>query len=396
MNVQGCEFEQAKIRAAELLGRVDLIRTRNPDGARDEMPREQQRNGATPPGCRLADYAESKRLPIEFLRSIGLTEINYQGAPAIRIPYFAADDSESAVRFRIALDGKDRFRWRTGAKRCLYGLNRITDSASYVVIVEGESDAQTLWRHAFLALGLPGAGNWNERRDATLLAGVPTIFIVIEPDCGGDTVVEWVRRSSIAPRVRLVRLRDAKDPSGLYLAESEAFPAAFQRALDEAEPYRAIADREAHAEATRAAQAAGDLVIEPDILDRFAAELERAGLVGEAQIGKVLFLALTTRLFNRPVSVAVKGPSSGGKSFVVEVVLRFFPEAAYFERTAMSDRALAYSDEDFRHRHLVIYEAAGMTSDIASYLIRSLLSEGRILYELVEKTKDGHQVAADR
>jgi hypothetical protein len=55
----------------------------------------------------------------------------------------------------------------------------------------------------------------------------------------------------------------------------------------------------------------------------------------------------------------------------------------------MSDRALAYSDEDFRHRHFVIYEAAGMASDIASYLIRSLLSEGRIVYELVEKTKDG-------
>jgi hypothetical protein len=55
----------------------------------------------------------------------------------------------------------------------------------------------------------------------------------------------------------------------------------------------------------------------------------------------------------------------------------------------MSERALAYSDEDFRHRHLVIYEAAGMAGDIASYLIRSLLSERRIRYELVEKTKDG-------
>jgi hypothetical protein len=70
-------------------------------------------------------------------------------------------------------------------------------------------------------------------------------------------------------------------------------------------------------------------------------------------------------------------------------VLRFFPLSAYWERTALSDRALAYSDEDFRHRHLVIYEAAGVASDIATYLIRSLLSEGRIRYEVVEKTKDG-------
>ena len=55
----------------------------------------------------------------------------------------------------------------------------------------------------------------------------------------------------------------------------------------------------------------------------------------------------------------------------------------------MSERALAYSDEDFRHRHLVIFEAAGMTSEFGSYLIRSLLSEGRIDYEFPEKTKDG-------
>ena len=151
----------------------------------------------------------------------------------------------------------------------------------------------------------------------------------------------------------------------------------------------AIADREAKAKAAQAAEAAGDLIREPDILGRFVTELSQAGLVGEDRNAKILYLALTTRLFDRPVSVAIKGPSSGGKSYTVEVVLKFFPTTAYWERTAMSDRALAYSDEDFSHRHLVIYEAAGMTSDFASYLIRSLLSEGRIRYELVEKTEDG-------
>jgi hypothetical protein len=180
-----------------------------------------------------------------------------------------------------------------------------------------------------------------------------------------------------------------KTPSALYIADPNGFAAAFQRALDEAEPFHAIADREAETNAAQASKIAGDLIREPNILGRFVAELSRAGLVGEDRNAKILYLALTTRLFDRPVSVAVKGPSSGGKSYTVEIVLKFFPAMAYWERTAMSDRALAYSDEDFSHRHLIIYEAAGMTSDIASYLIRSLLSEGRIRYELVEKTKDG-------
>jgi hypothetical protein len=134
---------------------------------------------------------------------------------------------------------------------------------------------------------------------------------------------------------------------------------------------------------------AGDLIDCPDILARFGTEVESAGLVGETNNAKILYLTLTSRLFERPVSIAIKGVSSGGKSVTVERVLEFFPPAAYSVRTGLSEKALIYSDEDFRHRTLVIYEAAGMNSDMLSYLIRTLLSEGRLVYELVEKTKAG-------
>jgi len=217
------------------------------------------------------------------------------------------------------------------------------------------------------------------------------IYVVIEPGQSGDGMLKSLSRSAIAPRLRLVRLA-VKDPSALHLnvdGDPELFRSELQAALDAAEPYQAMAKREAAAEAAKAKEAAGDLILDPNILGRFAGELPRAGLAGEEKIPKLLFLALTSRLFDRPVSVAVKGPSSCGKSYTVEVVLRFFPATAYWSRTAMSERALAYSDEDFRHRHLIIFEAAGMTSDFGSYLIRSLLSERRIRYEVVEKTKDG-------
>jgi hypothetical protein len=45
----------------------------------------------------------------------------------------------------------------------------------------------------------------------------------------------------------------------------------------------------------------------------------------------------------------------------------FFPPGAFYSLTAMSDRALAYSNEPLKHRHLVIYEAAGMASDFATH-----------------------------
>jgi hypothetical protein len=132
-------------------------------------------------------------------------------------------------------------------------------------------------------------------------------------------------------------------------------------------------------------QAAGDLISEPNVLDRFGEAVQKCGLVGENRNAKILFLAHTTRLFEKPVSIAIKGISSGGKSFTVETVLRFCPEEAFFVRTGMSDHALPYSDEDFKHRHIVLFEHAGMDSERASYFIRSLLSENRLTHETVQK-----------
>ena len=96
-------------------------------------------------GLTLEQYAAAKALPIEFLKGCGLSDVVRDGKPAVRIPYFGVGGEELAVRFRIALDG-DRFRWKSGSKTSLYGLNRLSDAraAGQVVLVEGESDAHTL------------------------------------------------------------------------------------------------------------------------------------------------------------------------------------------------------------------------------------------------------------
>jgi putative DNA primase/helicase len=233
----------------------------------------------------------------------GLREISYLRVPAISIPYFSCDGSDPAIRFRIALDGPDRFRWRTGSRARLYGLHRLpaVQEAGRAVLVEGESDCHILWLHDFPALGLPGAGNWNEARDAALLADVAEIFVVIEPDKGGEAVMKWLRDSAVAPRARLVRIEDAKDPSALYLADPDGFAAAFQRALDDAEPFRAITDREASTAAARAAEVAGDLIRDPDVLASFVVDLRRAGLVGEDRNAKILYLGSVGSLAHSPI-----------------------------------------------------------------------------------------------
>ena len=79
----------------------------------------------------------------------------------------------------------------------------------------------------------------------------------------------------------------------------------------------------------------------------------------------------------------------GGKSYLLTLVLSFFLDSAYHSLSAMSEHALVYSKEPLAHRFMVFYEAAGLGGDFSTYLMRSLLSEGRLKYETVEKTEGG-------
>jgi hypothetical protein len=343
-----------------------------------------------PPGFTLDQYAAAKALPANFLSECGLSDMVLTGRAAVRIPYLGAGGEELAVRIRIALTG-DRFRWKSGSKPCLYGLNRIGDArtAGYVVLVEGESDVHTLWHYGIPAIGLPGATNWREERDAKCFDGIDTIYIVIEPDKGGQSVRKWLGQSTIRARAKMVCQLPAKDPSAMHIADAAGFKRAWQVALLGAVPWTAAEAAERSEERAEAWELCANLARSESILAQLDHALGMAGLVGERRVAKLIYLALTSRVLDRPVSIALKGPSSGGKSFTVETVLQFFPSEAFYALTAMSDRALAYSTEPLKHRHLVIYEAAGMASDMVSYLVRSLLSEGRLRYETVEKTRGG-------
>jgi hypothetical protein len=391
----GCEWE--KIVDALGLTPADLF-DRTTGGGGGSIPIEQRTTVQSPntsgspvnagAGLTLDQYAAAKSLPVDFLKGCGITEFTYDRKHALRIPYFGTGGEELAVRFRISLEG-DRFRWKSGTKPCLYGLHRLAAAPpSEVVLVEGESDCHTLWFHQIAALGVPGAANWREERDAPHLEGIETIYVVLEADHGGEAVRQWLSRSAIRHRVKLLSIPE-KDPSAMHVQGPGQFLERWRIACLGAVPWTAVEAEVSAAERTEAWTVCADLARAIDILAELDRELDRLGLVGERRAAKLLFLAIVSRLLEQPVSVAVKGPSSGGKSFVVETVLKFFPPGAFYALTAMSERALAYSTEPLRHRHLVIYEAAGMASEFATYLIRSLLSEGRLRYETVEKTKDG-------
>ena len=99
---------------------------------------------------------------------------------------------------------------------------------------KGKADCHTLWSCGIEAAGLPGASNWNEERDAPELDGYERIYVVIEPDRGGEAVQQWLARSAIRERVWLLDLAPFKDPSALYLDDPERFSERWQAAISKA------------------------------------------------------------------------------------------------------------------------------------------------------------------
>jgi hypothetical protein len=359
----------------------------------DGVPTSSDQDATVQPvGCTLRAYADAKQLPEDLLRGLGLSDIWYLGARALRVPYFDAKGNNPAVRIRLALEkdkaGDNRFRWKQGSKPFLYGLWRLRAEQS-VTVLEGESDCHTLWFHGTNAIGLPGAGLWDEGRDARYLADFETIYVLIEPDAGGEAMLQWVSNSALREKIRLVHLDRFKDPSDMHLADPEQFLARWQAAIKAAVPWGSESRARVQHARDQAWDRCNELATAPDILSLVASALQRAGLVGVEREVKLLYLVATSRLLDRPASVAVKGPSAGGKTYLCQMTLSLFPSGAFYAVTAMSERALAYGTEPLKHRMLVLYEADGMAGEVTSYLVRSLLSEGHIRYETVEKTPQG-------
>jgi hypothetical protein len=182
----------------------------------------------------LQEYSDAKLLPINFLVGLGIRQEPGFNGWRIAIPYLGEDGVPIAKRFRHALNGDRCFSWPTGTTLLLYGQHQLPTArkANCVVLVEGESDAQTLWLHNIPALCVPGAGNWNEVRDAHHFDCIATIYVVDERDQGAEILLATLQKSKIRGRVRIVAMPTSeKDPSKRLKDVSDLFldnPATFR------------------------------------------------------------------------------------------------------------------------------------------------------------------------
>lgn len=144
----------------------------------------------------VSQYSFEKHLPEEWLtKQCGLqTKKDKNGVSYLYIPYFNETGREVTYRKRYA---NKQFRWKYGAGKdiCLYGAWKMEtiQSAGYAVLVEGESDSQSMWHMGISTLGIPGASMMRTEWADTLQD--LKLYIHVEPDKGGETFLAKVTRA---------------------------------------------------------------------------------------------------------------------------------------------------------------------------------------------------------
>jgi hypothetical protein len=185
--------------------------------------------------CTLEELAEAKRLPVDFLQSLGVRDREGGG---IEIDY--RDITGKVVAVRTRDNPISRPKWRKGQSAIIYGEERLQDAvdAKHVVLVEGESDCWTLWLRHLPALGIPGADLSKVLQEGHV-AQLPKIYVFQEPHQSGEAFVDGVRHRLAAlgwrGELRRIHLADFKDPSALHIDDPERFPERWRAAMQAAD-----------------------------------------------------------------------------------------------------------------------------------------------------------------
>ena len=361
-------------------GAVDLARRLGLD-----LP-EREKTGLT-----LAELAAAKRLPVNLLASVGVTDgkIGRNSQTCLDIPYLLPDGRVAAVRKRLSLTTEPRFAWRKGDHPIPYGLPKLREAkaAGYVILVEGESDSWTVWAAGLPALGIPGASTWR-REWPSYLEGIATAYVWREPDTGGDTLAAKV--AATLPDVRIIDAPPGvKDASQLWLsldADADAFRRRMAELMAAARPASELRAEALSAEARECYRAAAGLLEDPNLIERIGEAIRLGGFAGDLTPAFLAYLALASRLLERPMNLAFVGASASGKSHAVDAALALMPPTAFVLEKAGSARALIYGEGDFEHKTVVVAEADSIPSEgSAASALRCLAADNCMTYDTVER-----------
>jgi hypothetical protein len=121
---------------------------------------------------------------------------------------------------------------------------------------------------------------------------------------------------------------------------------------------------------------------DPKLIWRIVDDVRAVGVAGELELAATVYLVGTSRLLDQPLAAIVQGPSSSGKSYVIDRTSMLFPPEAVLRATSMTSNALYYLPPGrLKHRFVVAGERSRAEDDElaeATRALREMLASGRL------------------
>ena len=131
---------------------------------------------------------------------------------------------------------------------------------------------------------------------------------------------------------------------------------------------------------------------DPNLTDSITCDIAEMGLVGEKDAALLLYLALTSRLGAKPLSVLVQSASAAGKSTLADTVAALIPPEETLTYSALTGQALYYLSQDsLRHKALFVSEDEGAAK--ATYAMKLLVSQGKLAIASTAKDSNTGKLA---
>ena len=131
----------------------------------------------------------------------------------------------------------------------------------------------------------------------------------------------------------------------------------------------------------------------PDLMHRIVADIGLLGVAGEKELATTIYLVGVSRLLTKPLAAIVQGPSSSGKSYLIEMVTALAPPEAVVNATQMTPQALFHMEPgSLEHRFVVAGERSRVENDEtaeATRALREMLSSGRLVKLMPMKVNGG-------
>jgi len=136
----------------------------------------------------------------------------------------------------------------------------------------------------------------------------------------------------------------------------------------------------------------------PRLMYQIKQALDRQDIIGEDINKLLLYLVYTSRLMAKPISALIKGPSSSGKTWLMNRVLTLIPREGHIAIQDASAKTFYYVEEnELKHKMIIIGEMHG--AEASNYSIRELqdgVNEGGLVIMTVEKNPETLKMETSR